>query len=208
MEMSLNCPEQFQYHFMKLSKYIHQKKLRRRLMVLLVTDLSMLLCFGVLFPPLAIVIGFSVIKDIMNVRISLGKYYGLMNAVQDESLKTQMMQLKDTMDNEILVVGENIWSGIWYGVILATWIWAFILFDTIASSVDIVTGLGLLLVMIACPFILSGLQKVVGVAWNMRTRSMEKTKVLKQDTFITIENPIMGKTIDKEIEMKVKNDTV
>jgi hypothetical protein len=53
-------------------------------MVFFVTDLTMLICFGALFPPLAVIIAFSVLKELVSIRLALGRYCEIMVAVQDE----------------------------------------------------------------------------------------------------------------------------
>jgi hypothetical protein len=90
---------------------------------------------------LAVVLAVSVIKDVMNVRLSLGKYCSIMGGVEDERVKKQMMELKVCLDREILQGGDEMRSGIWYGLLITTWIWAFVLFDTLASSVGVKEGI-------------------------------------------------------------------
>jgi hypothetical protein len=46
-----------------------------------------------------------------------------------------MVKVRESMDEEILKAGAGIWNGVWYGIVISTWIWGFVLFDTM-SSVD------------------------------------------------------------------------
>jgi hypothetical protein len=126
-----------------------------------------LICFGALFPPLALVITLSIVKDVMSIRLCLGRYHSIIEAIKDTanteshsednkeneiSLKERMLKLRNSMNEEIGKAGVEIWNGVWYGVILASGIWAFVLFDTLASKVGVYQGLWVLLVMAMCPF--------------------------------------------------------
>jgi hypothetical protein len=42
---------------------------------------------------------------------------------------------------------------VWYGIVISTWIWGFVLFDTIASVEGVEKGLCVLIGMILSPFI-------------------------------------------------------
>jgi hypothetical protein len=113
----------------------------------------MLICFGTLFPPLALIIAISVLKDLVDIKLALGRYCKIMEIVEDESLKNQMMKLKMTIDTEMLKAGAGVWNGVWYGMVIGTWIWGFVLFDTMASKEGTAKGLCVLIAMVACPFI-------------------------------------------------------
>jgi hypothetical protein len=78
-----------------------------------------------------------------------------MEAVQDESLKEQMVKVRESMDEEMLKAGAGIWNGVWHGMVISTWIWGFVLFDTMASVEGVEKGLWLLIGMIAFPFIVN-----------------------------------------------------
>jgi hypothetical protein len=57
------------------------------------SDLTMLICFGALVPPLAVIIALS----ILSIRLALGRYCEIMEAVQDESLKEQMVKVRESI---------------------------------------------------------------------------------------------------------------
>jgi hypothetical protein len=104
------------------------------------------------------VIVFSVLKDIMNMRLALGRYQGIMDAVSsDAEVKEQMLKLREQVHEEMLTAGVEIWNGLWYGLMVSSWIWAFVLFDTLSSSVGVREGLWVLIVMIVSPFVLHGI---------------------------------------------------
>jgi hypothetical protein len=133
--------------------HFNTKRFRRRIVTLFATDLSLLICFGALFPPLAVIIALSVLKDVMSIRLALGRYCEIMEAVQDESLKEQMVKVKESMDEEMLKAGAGIWNGVWYGMVISTWIWGFVLFDTMASVEGVWKGLYVVIGMVCCPFL-------------------------------------------------------
>jgi hypothetical protein len=120
----------------------------------------MLICFGALFPPLAVIIALSALKDVMSIRLALGRYCEIMEAVQDESLKEQMVKVRKSMDEEMLKAGAGIWNGVWYGMVMSTWIWGFVLFDTMASVEGVEKGFVVLIGIVCCPFIIFSILKL------------------------------------------------
>jgi hypothetical protein len=174
--------------------------LRKRFVVLLVTDLSMLICFGALFPPLALVIGLSVIKDVINTRLSISSYDYAIEASTEEQykngisgLKDRMLKLRDSINEEILKAGMEIWNGVWYGVVMASWIWAFVLFDTLSSSVGVLRGVWILLLMAISPFV-----------WDRISQALKwKAAKQKNNTIVTLtENPLLVRSISGSVEMR------
>jgi hypothetical protein len=127
---------------------------RKRLVTIFTVDIAMLICFGALFPPLAVIIALSILKDVMSMRMALGRYGEIMETMQDDHLKEQMTKLRASIDGEILNAGTGIWDGVWYGMVMGTWIWAFILFDTMMATQGVDKGLGMLIGMIVSPFLL------------------------------------------------------
>jgi hypothetical protein len=153
-----------------IGSFVSNGEFKRRFVAMLVTDLAMLICFGVLFPPLALVIALSVVKDVLSMKISLGRYQTIMetlkngnqvddscdseNGVERFGLKDRMIKLRDDMNEEILKAGVEIWNGVWNGFIMASWIWAFVLFDTLSSAIGVSSGLSVLLGMLVSPHLL------------------------------------------------------
>jgi hypothetical protein len=198
---------------------------RRRLIAIYATDISMLICFGALFPPLAVIIALSVLKDVMSIRLALGRYCEIMEAVQDESLKEQMVKVREAMDEEMLKAGAGIWNGVWYGMVMGTWIWGFVLFDTMASVEGVEKGLCVLIGMVVAPFLFDAtIQVTMNSSFNVfnvltfykfiLSISSESSFGLSMiETFggreggsqhvITTKNPILDE--EKQLEMRVKN---
>jgi hypothetical protein len=102
---------------------------------------------------LTIIIALSVLKDVMGIRLALGKYHLIMEQLEDEALKEETVSVKETIDREILKVGHGLWHGLWNGLVISSWIWAFVLFDTLSSSAGVIEALWVLVLMIAAPFI-------------------------------------------------------
>jgi hypothetical protein len=191
----------------RLQRWIHHVKsgrFRRRLVVYFTTDLSMLICFGALFPPLAIIIALSLLKDVASIRLALGRYCDIMDCMQEGSLRELMMDAKESMDEEALQAGTRIWNGVWYGVMMGTWIWGFVLFDTMASTEGVWKGFGLMIGMIICPYIWAYASKVfintngkeafLKFSANKRSRSNADLEIIETN------NPIAGR-----IEMTTKS---
>jgi Leucine-rich repeat (LRR) protein len=135
------------------NKQVLNGMFRRQIVSLLVTDLTMLICFGALFPPLSVVITFSVLKDVVSIKLALGRYCEIMESpVLDERLKEQMIKVRESIYKEMLKAGLGIWSGVLYGMLVGAWIWGFVLFDTMASVEGVATGLYVLIGMTISPF--------------------------------------------------------
>jgi hypothetical protein len=186
-------------------KQIKNGAIRRRIVVLLVTDLTMLICFGALFPPLAVIIALSVLKDVMSIKLALGRYCEIMEAVQDESLKEQMVKVRESMDEEMLKAGAGVWNGLWYGMVVSSWIWGFVLFDTMASVEGVGKGLCVLIGMVVSPFII---KIVLRLAARLNVKFIMQSTALKgnNDTNLTTTmNPIFNE--DRHIEMVNNNLT-
>jgi hypothetical protein len=180
-------------------KQIKKGVIRRLIVVLLVTDLTMLICFGSLFPPLAVIIALSVLKDVMSIKLALGRYCEIMEAVQDESLKEQMVKVKEAMDEEMLRAVAGIWNGMWYGMVISTWIWGFVLFDTMASVEGVEKGLCVLIGMIVSPFII---RIVLQLAARLNAKFTIQSTALQGNNdanLTTTMNPIFNE--DRHIEM-------
>jgi Leucine-rich repeat (LRR) protein len=167
---SMQDIEKFSERLIEFEKQIMNGAVRRRTVVLLVTDLTMLICFGALFPPLAVIIGLSVLKDVMSIRLALGRYCEIMEAVQDESLKNQMVKVREYMDEEMLKAGAGIWNGVWYGMVITTWIWGFVLFDTMASVEGVENGVFVMSGMLVSPFIIGS---IINLAKSWSTKPTE-----------------------------------
>jgi hypothetical protein len=115
--------------------------------------------------------------------------------VQDESLKEQMVKVRESMDEEMLKAGAGIWNGVWYGMVISTWIWGFVLFDTMASVEGVGKGLCVFVGMVACPvmfyFLFTGLKRcnIHGLVRENQEVSNRTTLVEMKGSFITA-NPL------------------
>jgi hypothetical protein len=204
LQNNLKDPIVFQKNLNSFGEKVQKGKFRRRIVVLLVTDLTMLICFGALFPPLAVIIALSVLKDVMSIRLALGRYCEIMEAVQDESLKEQMVKVREAMDEEMLKAGAGIWNGVWHGMVMGTWIWGFVLFDTMASVEGVGKGLAVLMCMLCCPFILHyGLQIIRRYTKRNAMRNDDRSRSSVHDSTTKIDNPILTKNRHVDVEMVI-----
>ena len=117
VDTSLHDEGKFQRHLHHWKHQVDIGRFRRRMVAFFATDLVMLICFGALFPPLAVIviIAVSVLKDVMSIRLALGRYCEIMDAVKDEGVKDQMRKVRESMDAEMLRAGAGIWKSVaWY----------------------------------------------------------------------------------------------
>jgi predicted membrane-bound spermidine synthase len=126
-----------------------------------------------------------------------------MEAVQDESLKEQMVKVRESMDEEMLKAGAGIWNGVWYGMVVSTWIWGFVLFDTMASVEGTNKGLCVLIGMVVSPFLIRVILRLAA-RWNTKF-AMQSTALQDNNnaTLKTTINPVFIE--DRHIEMVNSN---
>jgi Leucine-rich repeat (LRR) protein len=220
LDSSLQDHHEFTRHLHFLKIHVESGIFRRGIIAILATDLSMLICFGILFPPLAIVIAFSVLNDVLSIRMAMGRYQAILNDMEEEKLREELVRLKDMMNADIIKAGVGIWNGLWHGIITAAWIWAFILFDTLASAVGAEQGFWISIVMAICPILLHYLTEAFS-PWTLRSHSHNDDKVeenkedvIKRDfTFNTIfskmdmvdRSTLRNPLLDRGIEMHYKD---
>jgi hypothetical protein len=126
--------------------------LRRRIISDVSTDLALLSSLGLLFPPLALIILFSMWKQMIEVKLALNRYDSIMDNVSDEGVRLHMLQIRCLIERELNEANRYITEGYWYGMVVATWLLAFILFDTIAPSVGAGGGIAMAVVMTSSPW--------------------------------------------------------
>ncbi len=132
------------------------KRLRRKFLASFVIYFSMVICFGALFPPLALVIAVSIVKDCWEVRLALGRieqyieYYNNKNMNMVKNLLQIRYQIHQSLSDGVVLLMEHIWASVYVSV----WIWAFVLFDILSPVAGIENSVGILVMMIVCPYIL------------------------------------------------------
>jgi Leucine-rich repeat (LRR) protein len=226
LDNSKDSREMFVAYLKLFETYIKKGGLRQDIIIPCVIDLTMLICFGALFPPLAVIIALSILKDVMSIRLALGRYCEIMDVVEDESLIDHMVKVKQSMDEEMLKAGQGIWNGVWLGMVMGTWIWGFVLFDTMASTGGVGKGLCMVIGIVCCPLVIRYFLDVAIVLQHHIKQSIVRGEIsesesridslqglsIKETHFtecdsaaISINNPI----VDREslIEMRISNFT-
>ena len=167
------------YYLEGLERFVC-RSLRPRFVVNIVTDLSMLICFGAMFPPLAFVIAVSLWKETMDIRLTSTRYQELIESIDDVLLKERMSSLGILMQQEYVAAEPEIVNGVWYGLIVTSWIWAFVLFDTLSASTGMIGSVWIVVLMLVAPFILwyveARINKPPGSARDTRGGSVLEVK--------------------------------
>jgi hypothetical protein len=125
---------------------------RRRLISEVSTDLALLSSLGLIFPPLALIILFSLWKQMIEVKLALNRYDSIMDNVSDGGVRLHMLQIRCLIERELSEANRYITEGYWYGMVVATWLLAFILFDTMAAGGSTKQAVGLVTVMLTSPW--------------------------------------------------------
>lgn len=129
----------------------HPGRLRKKLICRMVTDVSMLFTFGTLFPPLSLVVWVSIVKDIWSLQLSLGRMWSIAQRVQDTSIRARIVTVVDKVLQELYNMNKVVWQGLWYGVMVSSWIWAMLLFDTLSSTEGISKSIWIPIVLAMTP---------------------------------------------------------
>ena len=166
-------------------------RLRQRFVANMVTDISMLVCFGTLFPPLAIIIGLSIYKDTVDVTLAIGRFNQMINCDGGIKVRDRLIKIRDAVFVELIAAEDEIVSGVWNGMWIASIIWAFVLFDALSSSVgnNNVSSVWIVVVMFCIPF---GLSILI-----VKCKSKQfKSESLESSAVDSVENPLSLSTVE------------
>jgi hypothetical protein len=126
----------------------------RRLLMRLLMDFALLLALAPLFPPLAFIATFSILKDVLEVHLGL-LHVKKCAAVCDSMLKERIQSIYNQIYKEANDAFQGLFAlhGIKYTIIIATWIWAFVLFDTVSPFLGILKSLWIVLLIVLFPIL-------------------------------------------------------
>jgi Leucine-rich repeat (LRR) protein len=146
-----NNSEKYDEHLKWFEEFMAMS-FRRRVISEVSTDLALLSSLGLIFPPLALIILFSLWKQMIEVKLALNRYDSIMDNVSDGGVRLHMLQIRCLIERELNEASRYITEGYWYGMVVATWLLAFILFDTMAPSVGTEGGIAIVVVMASSPW--------------------------------------------------------
>eukprot|EP01033_Poteriospumella_lacustris_P003326 gene3325-2455_t len=125
-------------------------RLRQKWVSRMVTDASMLLGFGAVFPPLAVVIGVSMCKDTLDLRLYTDD--DVAAGLRQQWARLQTVQQR-VVGEELAALDAVVRRGIWHGLCLSVCIWAFVLFDTAAATGGDTASAWVVVTMVASPHV-------------------------------------------------------
>jgi Leucine-rich repeat (LRR) protein len=107
--------------------------IRKTFTVRMISDLTVLLTFGLLFPPLAVVLTFSMIVEITMLEYGIGRISQLaaLDTRTQSQLHSVLRFLNDTFDG----FGDGIWKFFPFLVVFCSIFWSFSFFDTLGDQV-------------------------------------------------------------------------
>jgi tetrahydromethanopterin S-methyltransferase subunit E len=170
-----------------------RRAFRQRFMVNVIADLSVLICFGAMFPPLAFVIAISLCVDCWEVRLGLGRFQQIIQNLSDSEkegqLKRRLMKVRDQMIQEYIAAEEQITHGVWFGLCITSGIWAFVLFDISSSSTNTFASLLILVIMALTPYTVIGAFYLKRLSGSRKDNNKVDDLVTEKTTVI---NPVFG----------------
>ena len=119
-----------------------------------VGDLAVLMTFGSIFPPLALVIFVNMIVNTFLTQLMIGRFVFLSKSIDQNYLAP----LVDFLNEECKDVGRLIFDSIPTIAFLATAFWSFALFDTLGDSVGTKQALWILIFMAFMPLWIYGIE--------------------------------------------------
>jgi hypothetical protein len=130
-----------------LPKDPNQIFMARKFTTILVGDVAILLTFGSIFPPLAVVVGLSLVGNSMLSQLVIGRFLVIGQNLHSSSI---LQKYIDVIKRETAAVGSLIALALAPITVLATLFWSFFLFDIIGDEIGATKALWVVLVLISC----------------------------------------------------------
>jgi hypothetical protein len=142
-----------------VSMALMTNKVKIRMAVHLVTDVAIMMSFGILFPPLLCIVALSIIIEIYAWRALLGQWKLAIDFESNSDIKQEMKLILDLLGKDIEGLQLAIISGFTMSIVVSTWFWSFSLFDILGDSVGGHNASWIAATMIVCPVLMLSLQK-------------------------------------------------
>jgi hypothetical protein len=130
---------------------VEAKRLRQLIVVRAVLDTSILLAFGLLFPPVGIIIGVSMIKDLINVRCSVGRLVEIQASTKNGVILNKIKKFLQTFEKEMMGWNDIVMSQLASNLLVIAYPLALCVFDTLGSEVGAIQALWIFIVMALAP---------------------------------------------------------
>jgi hypothetical protein len=160
---------------------------RQSLLVPLMTDVSILIAFGVPIPPLAMLIMISMFVSVISYVLSIGRLLDMEASIVD-------IECLDNIRISIEVLGKlfsswlsSVQNGLIVALCIAAVVWSFLLFDTLGSSRD-----GQPAIVIVC------------VLLGMTVCMFVGTVVVFRNSFVFVNNRSVQKSIELTVQVCVE----
>ena len=131
-----------------------------------VSDIAVLMTYGIIFPPLGLVIFCNIIINTFIIQIMIGRFIFLSKSIQQRSY---LLPLVDYVNEECKDVGRWIFDSLPTIAILTCVFWSFGLFDTLADSIGTNESLWVLFIVALLPCWIYGIETM----YNCGKESLE-----------------------------------
>lgn len=144
-----------------IDRLLVDKQMRKKLFnkeiftVGFVGDMAVLMTFGAIFPPLALVIFLNLIVNTFLTQLMIGRFIYLSKSLNQRYL----LPLVEFLNDECKDVGRLIFDSIPTIAFLATAFWSFALFDTLGDSVGTRKAIWILILVTLLPMWIYGIEK-------------------------------------------------
>jgi hypothetical protein len=106
--------------------------LRMIFAVRLISDMAVLLTFGVMFPPLALMVTFSMVSDMFQLEYGMGRVAQM--AVLDPRPQAQVRKLLCWLNDSFEGFGDGIWQFFPVLSVFCSLLWSFSFFDLLSND--------------------------------------------------------------------------
>jgi Leucine-rich repeat (LRR) protein len=161
--------------------------IKKRFLVNLIGDLSIAFTFGVIFPPLFLIIFFAVLIELLSLQLSVGRLLHLFHA-GSSSLKCILLLLNQEFAN----FSQSLIKYMFWILQVSVFFWALSLFDTLGDEVGAVAAIWIVVLLCCCPWILFGFLYSVKRAQQFRQIRLESVNTGIESVAFSTANPILS----------------
>jgi Leucine-rich repeat (LRR) protein len=138
-----------------LQKFVKDNRLVNQFVTELLTSVAIMISFGILFPPLAFIILFSLFMRILIFSAMMGLWIRLIQVnITMQDCSKCLQSCMEIFDYHWKVFPDTCKIGLWLMIFFASWVWSFTLFDTLGDEVGFGKAFWIVLVMCIFPLIL------------------------------------------------------
>jgi hypothetical protein len=174
----------------------NQKFLRQRILISFLTDFTILLSYGTLFPPLGFLLVLSMAKDLFLWQMMVGRLVAWSMEIENDENIIVVEKLSAIISNinlSLQGIDQSILNFLIIMLILCSSLWSFCLFDTLGDEVGAVKSIWIVIVMVLAPYVILIIYAIVGKLFakaeqvNIKRQSSRQSSSRREEKIADIE---------------------